>query len=90
MSGLTESKEWLRWLPYSIRRDGKCEFDLIEKKYTVKFSGTVNRSYYCPNKDELEKFRTILDEHSEDDEQILDAYGPSDMTVYAVYRFVRR
>jgi hypothetical protein len=90
MSGLAESKEWLRWLPYSIRRDGNCEFDLIEKKYAVTLNGMAHRLYYCPNKDEFEMFQTILAKYSEDDEQILDAYGPSDMTVYAVYRFVRR
>ncbi len=90
MSGLAESKEWLRWLPYSIRRDGNCEFDLIEKKYAVTLNGMAHRLYYCPNKDEFEMFQTILAKYSEDDGQIFDSYGSSDLATFAAYKFVKK
>lgn len=90
MSGLAESKEWLRWLPYSIRRDGNCEFDLIEKKYAVTLNGMAHRLYYCPNKDEFEMFQTILAKYSEDDGQIFDSYGSSDLATFVAYKLVKK
>lgn len=89
-SDLAKSKEWLRWLPYSIRMDEKCEFNLIEKKYAITMTGSVGRMYHCPNKEEHEKFQKILAKYSEDDEQIFDTYGPVDMTVFVAYRFVKK